>query len=75
MRSIFAIPSEEKFGHYRKYNLVIRSDAPLFQFEFEGRLFTLKQNTPQIAPLFTLPPRISPTGTPSRKIALATPDF
>ena len=34
-------------------------EAPLFQFEFDGALLTLKQKTPSLAPLLTLPPRIS----------------
>ena len=34
-------------------------EAPMFQFALEGALFTLKAKSPALAPLFTLPPRIS----------------
>lgn len=33
----------------------------MFQFAFDGALFTLKQKSPAITPLFTLPPAIRAT--------------
>lgn len=30
----------------------------MFQFAFDGALFTLKQKRPEATPLFTLPPEI-----------------
>lgn len=56
--TIFFLSDEEKGRHCFFIFTIIR-EAPMFQFALEGALFTLKAKSPALAPLFTLPPRMS----------------
>jgi hypothetical protein len=53
----FCPPPPQALWHGKRHALSIQEcAAPMFQFAFDGELFTLKYREPALRPLFTLPP-------------------